>query len=41
MENFYNPDWWEKWSRKNFKKKKTLLSKITRGSHNKQLKIKN
>jgi hypothetical protein len=41
MENFYNQDWWEKWSRKTFNKGKILLNKITRGSNNKQLIIKN
>jgi hypothetical protein len=26
-QNFYNPDWWDKWVRKNLKKKIKLLSK--------------
>jgi hypothetical protein len=26
MANFYNPDWWGKWSKKNLRKKKELLN---------------
>jgi hypothetical protein len=27
MENFFNPKWWDKWLRKNLKKKERLVSK--------------
>jgi hypothetical protein len=37
MANFYNPDWWDKWNKKNLRKKKELFNKIVRETHNKQL----
>jgi hypothetical protein len=30
LDNFYNPDWWDKWSKKNLKKKVMLLSKMAK-----------
>jgi hypothetical protein len=29
-ENFYNPDWWDRWLKKNLKKKTTLFSKTVK-----------
>ena len=29
-QNYYSPDWWDKWSRKNLKKKTWLFSKTHR-----------
>jgi len=30
IENFYSPDWWDKWLKENLKKKITLFSKIVK-----------
>jgi hypothetical protein len=27
MENLYNPDWWAKWARKNYRKKSRVFRK--------------
>ena len=29
-QNYYNPAWWDKWSKKNYKKKRWLFSRINR-----------